>query len=418
MVAASGDRPKTPVASPDTIATLAELSRRSGIRRVHMLAWRDLDDVEAGGSEVHAHNIAAIWAQAGIEVTHRTSYAAGHPQRATRSGYRVIRKAGRYMVFPRTVAAEIAGRMGPRDGLIEIWNGVPFMSPLWVRGPHAVWLHHVHGPMWQMSLPPGLAAAGRFVEEKVAPRFYRRSPIVTLSNSSRDELVSEMGFDADHLTVVPPGVDQSYSPAGTKTEAPTVLAVGRLVPVKNFARLIRVMAMVRNSVPDAVLNIVGEGYERDDLETLIDDLDASQYIHLRGRLSDAELLELMRSSWCLASTSIREGWGMTLTEAAACGTPCVATRIAGHLDATVDGEAGLLGTTDAELVDHLVAVLTDAELRERLGRGAIKRAGELTWEAAAIATFEVLAATATPRGPHDLVDTSASTARPNPEDLP
>lgn len=109
---------------------------------------------------------------------------------------------------------------------------------------------------------------------------------------------------------------------------------------------------------------------------------------------------------------------MTLTEAAACGTPCVATRIAGHLDATVDGEAGLLGTTDAELVDHLVAVLTDAELRERLGRGAIKRAGELTWEAAAIATFEVLAATATPRGPHDLVDTSASTARPNPEDLP
>lgn len=322
------------------------------------------------------------------------------------------------MVFPRTVAAEIAGRMGPRDGLIEIWNGVPFMSPLWVRGPHAVWLHHVHGPMWQMSLPPGLAAAGRFVEEKVAPRFYRRSPIVTLSNSSRDELVSEMGFDADHLTVVPPGVDQSYSPAGTKTEAPTVLAVGRLVPVKNFARLIRVMAMVRNSVPDAVLNIVGEGYERDDLETLIDDLDASQYIHLRGRLSDAELLELMRSSWCLASTSIREGWGMTLTEAAACGTPCVATRIAGHLDATVDGEAGLLGTTDAELVDHLVAVLTDAELRERLGRGAIKRAGELTWEAAAIATFEVLAATATPRGPHDLVDTSASTARPNPEDLP
>lgn len=82
---------------------------------------------------------------------------------------------------------------------------------------------------------------------------------------------------------------------------------------------------------------------------------------------------------------------MTLTEAAACGTPSVATRIAGHLDATVDGEAGILGTTDAELVNGIVTVLTDAAERERLGAGSIKRAAELTWEAAALATFEVLA---------------------------
>ena len=78
---------------------------------------------------------------------------------------------------------------------------------------------------------------------------------------------------------------------------------------------------------------------------------------------------------------------MTITEAAACGTPCVATRITGHLDATVDGEAGLLGTTDAELVEHLVQLLTDADLRERLSKGAIDRAAELTWESAAVATF-------------------------------
>lgn len=86
---------------------------------------------------------------------------------------------------------------------------------------------------------------------------------------------------------------------------------------------------------------------------------------------------------------------MTLTEAAASGTPCVATRIAGHRDATVDGVAGLLGDTDDELVAHLVAVLTDADLRERLSKGAIERASQLTWEAAAIGTFEVLANTAT-----------------------
>lgn len=387
------------MASPATLDALQSLVERSGIERVHILAWRDLDDVEAGGSEVHAHNIASLWAQAGIEVMHRTSFAAGHPAHVRRSGYAVVRKAGRYMVFPRSVAAEIAGRNGHRDGLIEIWNGVPFMSPLWCRGPHAVWLHHVHGPMWEMSLPPGLAKAGRILEEKIAPRFYRSTPIVTLSDSSRDELIAEMGFSDDQITVVHPGVDQRFVPGAGKTRHPHVMAVARLVPVKNFARLIRIMVRVRAAVPDAYLSIVGDGYEREQLNDLIGELDAHDYIRLLGHLDDDDVMDLYQSAWVVASTSIREGWGMTITEAAASGTPCVATRIAGHLDATVDGVAGLLGDTDDELVGHLVAVLTDADLRERLSKGAIERAGQLTWEAAAIGTFEVLADTAGPQRP-------------------
>jgi glycosyltransferase involved in cell wall biosynthesis len=390
-----GDRSGAPVASQATIDALHTLVERSGIERVHMLAWRDLDDVEAGGSEVHAHNIASLWAQAGIEVMHRTSFAAGHPAHVRRSGYAVVRKAGRYMVFPRTVAAELAGRNGHRDGLIEIWNGVPFMSPLWCRGPHAVWLHHVHGPMWEMSLPPGLAKAGRILEEKIAPRFYRSTPIVTLSDSSRDELIEEMGFRPDQITVVHPGVDQRFVPGAGKTKNPHVMAVARLVPVKNFARLIRIMVRVREAVPNAYLSIVGDGYEREQLNDLIGELGAHDYIRLLGHLDDDDVMDLYQSAWVVASTSIREGWGMTLTEAAASGTPCVATRIAGHRDATVDGVAGLLGDTDDELVAHLVAVLTDADLRERLSKGAIERASQLTWEAAAIGTFEVLANTAT-----------------------
>lgn len=383
------------MASQATIDALHTLVERSGIERVHMLAWRDLDDVEAGGSEVHAHNIASLWAQAGIEVMHRTSFAAGHPAHVRRSGYAVVRKAGRYMVFPRTVAAELAGRNGHRDGLIEIWNGVPFMSPLWCRGPHAVWLHHVHGPMWEMSLPPGLAKAGRILEEKIAPRFYRSTPIVTLSDSSREELIEEMGFRPDQITVVHPGVDQRFVPGAGKTKNPHVMAVARLVPVKNFARLIRIMVRVREAVPNAYLSIVGDGYEREQLNDLIGELGAHDYIRLLGHLDDDDVMDLYQSAWVVASTSIREGWGMTLTEAAASGTPCVATRIAGHRDATVDGVAGLLGDTDDELVAHLVAVLTDADLRERLSKGAIERASQLTWEAAAIGTFEVLANTAT-----------------------
>ena len=382
----------SPTASEATLKALGDLAAEAQLRRIHMMAWRDLDDVEAGGSEVHAHNVATLWAQAGIEVLHRTSYAAGHPQRVVRNGYEVTRKAGRYMVFPRSVAAELAGRNGRRDGLVEIWNGVPFMSPLWCRGPRSIWLHHVHGPMWDMTLPPNLARLGHTLEERIAPKFYRRSPIVTLSSSSRDELVGELGFKEKRITVVPPGIDAKFSPGGTRSATPLVVAVGRLVPVKDFPRLVEIMAAVREVVADVRLVIVGEGYERERIDAMIRSYDADDWVTLTGRIDDEALVDLYRSAWVVASTSVREGWGMTVTEGAACGTPCVATRIAGHADAVVDGESGLLADTDDELTAALCAVLTDGDLRRRLSEGALRRGAELSWSATAIGTLRVLAA--------------------------
>ncbi|MCC6226277.1 MAG: glycosyltransferase family 4 protein [Microthrixaceae bacterium] len=370
------------------------MAAEADLAHIHMLAWRDLDDVEAGGSEMHAHNVASIWAQAGLKITMRTSFAAGRPPRTVRGGYTVIRKAGRYLVFPRSVVSEVAGRLGPCDGLVEIWNGMPFLSPIWWRGPRMVWLHHVHGPMWQMSLPPKLAAMGSLLEERIAPVFYRGSPVVTLSESSKAEMVDELGFKADRVRVIEPGIDPRFSPGGDRSPTPLVVAVGRLVPVKDFHRLIRVMHRVIPHVPEAKLVIVGDGYERDDLEALIADLDAASWVRLAGRVSDDELISLYRQAWTVASTSVREGWGMTITEAAACATPAVATRIAGHSDAIHDDRSGLLADTDDQLVAKLSAVLVDDALRSRLQRGALERAGALTWESTALGTFEVLAADA------------------------
>ena len=389
-----GTKVPAPHASDATLKELGDLAAESGIAHLHMLAWRDLDDVEAGGSELHADRVAGIWAESGLKVTMRTAYAPGRPQRTVRSGYTVIRKAGRYGVFPRSVVSEVTGRLGPCDALVEIWNGMPFMSPVWWRGPRAVWIHHVHGPMWGMTLPPALARMGVVLEERIAPKFYRRSPIVTLSESSRRELVDEMGFGESRVSVVHPGVEPTFSPGGTRSPNPMVLAVGRLVPVKDFPRLLRVMSRVRGSVPDVELVIAGEGYERDALEQMVTDLDAGDWVSLPGHLRDDELIDLYRRAWVLVSTSVREGWGMTLTEAAACATPSVATRIAGHEDAAVDGTSGLLCDTDDELVDALTRVLQDTALRDTLSSGALARAAELTWESTALGTFRVLAADA------------------------
>ncbi len=375
----------------EIIAKLGDIAGDAGLERVSILAWRDLDDPEAGGSELHASNVAALWAEAGIEVTMRTSHAAGHSQVSWRDGYRVIRKAGRYLVFPRAAFSEMMGWHGGRDGLVEIWNGMPFFSPLWARTPHVTWLHHVHAEMWQMTLPPRLAALGSTIESRIAPPFYRRTPTVTLSESSKRELVHDLKFKADRVTVVPPGIDPQFSPGGAKSPTPLVVAVGRLVPVKQFEVLVEALVQLRASHPQLEAVIVGEGYRRDELEAQVREARAEQWFRLPGRVDDAELVDLYRRAWVLASTSAREGWGMTVTEAAACGTPAVASRVAGHEDAVVDGETGLLVTGREETVAALDAVLRDPDLRARLGAGARDGAARFTWEATARGTLEVLA---------------------------
>ncbi len=385
----------------DVISKIGDLAAGAGLRRVHMLSWRDLEDVEAGGSEVHAAELAKHWARAGVEVTWRTSHASGHATEVRRDGYRVIRRAGRYLVFPRAVASEVLGRHGPSDGLLEIWNGMPFFSPLWYRGPRAVMLHHVHAEMWQMVLGddnPTLAWVGDTIERRLAPPLYRRSRIVTPSESARDEIVSMLRIPRERIDVVHNGIGRAFSPGGEKTAHPSIVAVGRLVPVKRHDVLIRAAARARAQVPDLTLSIVGEGYERERLEAVIDELGAEEWVELTGWLPADDLIDRYRSAWVAASASAREGWGLSLTEAAACGTPAVATRIAGHADAVWDGRSGLLTdpTVDA-LADGLARALSDGDLRDRLRAGALERARDLSWEATALGVMRVLAGEATRR---------------------
>lgn len=393
-------RPTPAPATDDAIAKIGDLAASVGLRRIHLLAWRDLDDVEAGGSEVHAAEVARLWAQAGIEVTMRTSYAFGHPKVTRRDGYRVVRRAGRYAVFPRAVGSELLGRHGPRDGLIEIWNGVPFLSPLWARGPRAVFLHHVHQRMWPLVLPdnPRLAAFGAFLERRLAPPFYRNTEIVTLSESSRAELVEQLRFPASRVRVVEPGIDRRFRPGNEKAPHPLVVSVSRLMAPKRFDRVIRAAHAAKQHCPDLELVIVGKGEERDRLEALIRDLDADSWITLAGYVDDDELVGLYQRAWVLTNGSIAEGWGMSITEAAACGTPAVVTDIAGHRDAVAHGRSGLLVDGERGLAEGLVAVLTDHELRDRLRRGALDRAAQLTWESTAIGTLAALVDDAKRRG--------------------
>ncbi len=376
-----------PSDQPDLDWYAQDLIDRS-IRRIHTLAWRDLDDPDAGGSEVHADEFMRRWAHAGLEITHRTSAARGQPATSTRNGYEVVRRGSRYSVFPRAVAADVSHRAGPTDAIVEIWNGVPWFSPVWRRVPGITFLHHVHGPMWDQILPGPLAAFGRALETRIAPPFYRRGLTVTPSDATRDELL-EIGFRPDRVVAVPNGTDPMFSPGGTKTGRPSIVAVARLAPVKRFELLLDSVAIARQRVDGLTLTIVGDGPEAERLREHAAQIGGSDWVTFAGWVPHRELIDLYRSAWIVASASLAEGWGLSLTEAAGCGTPSVASDIRGHRSSVVDGVTGLLAQP-ADLGEAMAKVLLDDTLRLRLGQAALERARTLTWDASALGIIRVL----------------------------
>ncbi|MGH9132661.1 MAG: glycosyltransferase family 4 protein [Ilumatobacteraceae bacterium] len=379
------------------LGALVDEIREAGVRRVHVLAWRDLDDPDAGGSEVHADHFMRRWAAAGLDVLHRTSAGVGIPETARRNGYDVVRRGSRYSVFPRTVAAELTRRMGRFDGLVEIWNGVPWFSPVWCRRPRITIIHHVHGPMWDQLLPRPLAGAGRALETRLAPPFYRRTQVVTPSGSTRGELL-KVGFAPERVTAVDNGVEAFFTPGERRYDHPTIVATARLAPVKRFGVLIEAAAAARARIPDLHLRIIGEGPERTVLEDWIRRHDAASWVTLVGYVPHDQLMSEYRRAWIVASASVAEGWGLALTEAAACGTPAVATDIPGHRSSVVDGVTGLLAPPE-QLADRFAEVLGNPSLRERLGSAALSRARTLTWDASALGVTRVFHRVVTGRSP-------------------
>ena len=376
------------VTPADSIEELVGEVVAAGVRRVHVLAWRDLDDPDAGGSELHADEFMRRWAAAGLDIVHRTSAAVGLPPTARRHGYDVVRRGSRYTVFPRAIVSELAGRMGRSDALVEVWNGVPWFSPVWYRRPHVTILHHVHGPMWDQLLPAPLAGAGRFLEARLAPPFYRATPTVTPSEATRQELLG-LGFRPELVTAVDNGVDRFFTPGGERWPAPTVVAVARLAPVKRTDLLLESALAARQRVPDLRVRIVGEGPLRTDLERWIAEHDAAGWVELLGHVSRDRLRDEYRRAWLVASASLAEGWGLSLTEAAACGTPAVGTDISGHRCSVVAGRTGLL-VAPGELGAAIADVVTDEALRYRLADAALARARTLRWDASALGVLRVL----------------------------
>jgi glycosyltransferase involved in cell wall biosynthesis len=150
------------------------------------------------------------------------------------------------------------------------------------------------------------------------------------------------------------------------------------------------MKIIAQQRPDVRLVIVGDGPQRAELQHLIEDLGLTQHVSLLGHISNKELVSLYQSSWLLTSASHSEGWGMTITEAAACGTPCVVLDNDGHRGAVKHNVSGLIVPTLDDLGLAMLRVLLEPPLQKTLSDGALTHAESLTWDTTDTRTLGVL----------------------------
>jgi len=359
--------------------------------RILLVNWNDRENPQAGGAEIHLHELfsrLAIW---GHEIHLVASGWPGCPTHAVVDGIQVTRIGGRHSFAVRgRGAVRHAMRQLRFDVVVEDINKIPLFLPTLTPLPFVAIVPHLFGTTAFAEASPPLAAVV-WAAEMPIPWVYRKAGFHAISESTRDDLVRR-GVAAERVVVIHPGVDaKTYrpDPATPRAPSPTFLYLGRLKRYKGVEFAIRAVAVARKLRPDIMLDICGEGDDRLRLERLATEHGVNDAVRFLGYVSEEEKRRLLRRAWAVVFPSPKEGWGITNVEAAACGTPSLSSDSPGLRESVQDGVTGYLGPHGdvLKLGARMAALAADPSLVERLGHAARTFAEGLSWESAARATI-------------------------------
>ena len=363
--------------------------------RILIVNWRDLDNPWAGGAEVHIHAIAEGLVERGHEVTLLASGFPGAAPAGERRGVRV-RRAGTWwnanVALQRAVRRELAERV--YDVVVEDVNKIPFFTPLVHRLPIVVYVPHLFGSTVFRETNP-LFAGYVWLMERPIPRAYRRATFVAISDSTRRDLIAR-GVAPERVHVVHCGLDfaaYDRTDPPPRNAWPTLVHLGRLMRYKSADVAVRAMLLIRRDLPAARLQIVGDGPDRTRLQKLVRRLRLESAVEFLGHVPHAAKVDVLWRSHLLLAPSPKEGWGLIVVEANACGVPVVASRSPGLVDSVRDGETGrLVPYGDAEAMARAsLELLQDSTLHAHLAANARKWAAGFRWSDAVLQTERILA---------------------------
>ncbi|MEM5835087.1 MAG: glycosyltransferase family 4 protein [Candidatus Aenigmatarchaeota archaeon] len=347
--------------------------------KILILNWRCWKHPWAGGAERYLYEISKRLVKRGHEITWFVSSFDGAKEREFEDGIEIIRRGGKFSIYLHAFWYYLKElRKRNFDLVIEDINGVPFLTPLYVWKPKKMGIiHHLVG--WkifskELKLYQAFIA---WLAEKLIPIFYFHLPFITVSKSSKEELNKNF---IKKVSIVQNGLDFKIK-AKTQTRKfrkPIIIYLGRFKKYKRIYLLINAFRIVKKRIKDAELWLVGGGDWKFEGKV--------EGVKNFGKVDEKRKKELLTKAWVLVSPSIKEGWGINVIEANACGTPCIAYDVPGLRDSIVDGKTGLLvkenGNIEA-LANAIIKVLEDEKLRNKLSINALKWARRFSWDKSA-----------------------------------
>jgi glycosyltransferase involved in cell wall biosynthesis len=307
--------------------------------KVLFFNWRDLAHPQAGGAEVWTERVARHLVMKGHRVTLFVAAVAGRPEREVVEGVTIVRRGSKFGVYRE--AKRFWRETGHEfDVVMDEINTRPFLAPAFAGNtPVLAIAHQVARDVWFEETSFPVAMVGRYVLEPKWLRHYRATTTLTLSDSSAESLAA---YGLEDVHVLTPGGDPVVRPAVQKEAKPTIAFLGRLVPSKRPDHAIDALRHVRLAIPDAQLWLMGDGPMLPRLAK-----SAGEGVHFLGRVPHAERNARLARAHVLVATSVREGWGLNVSEAAVCGTPSIGYAVPGLVD-SIPRSGGALVPPDPE----------------------------------------------------------------------
>lgn len=370
--------------------TRVEEKRQSGLN-ILIFNWRDTKHEWAGGAEVYIHELAKRWVKDGNKVTLFCGNMTKRPKNDMIDGVEIIRRGGFYMVYIWAFLYYIFKFRGKYDVIIDCENGIPFFTPLYCRKPKFLLIHHVHQEVFRKSLISPLAWFASSLEAKFMPLVYRDVQVITVSPSSREEILKHKLTKTDPI-IIYSGVDLNKFKPGEKSNKPMILYLGRLQYYKSLHIFIKAAKQVLRKSLETKFVIAGEGGEKRKLIKQAKRLGILENIKFLGRVSEKAKIKLFQEAWVFVNPSFMEGWGLTTIEANACGTPAVASNVPGLRDSIKNPHTGFLVPygKPSEFADRILELIEDKHLRKQFSKEAIKWANNFTWEKSAMEFYSVV----------------------------
>ncbi len=360
--------------------------------RLLALNWRDPRNPETGGAEIHLHEILRRAVKDGHEVTQISQAVSGLPAEEIIDGIRILRHGKRntfnFTLKNYALSLDIASNF---DLVLEDLCKIPFYSPKWSPVPVLTIVPHLFGTTAYREVPLPLAFYVNFMESFI-PRVYRNCSFVAISESTKNDLIRR-GIAADNVTVIPCGIDTGfYTPGKPDPEPGTFLYVGRLKKYKGIQLILAALAELRNAGKSYKLVVLGSGDYEKELKAITSRLKLDRQVIFEGFVPQERKLHWLRKAWAAVFPSEKEGWGLTVIEANACGTPVIASNSAGLRDSVMDGRTGILvphGDIE-KLAGEMNSLASNSSLRSELGKNGIDWAAGFNWDVTADRMIKVM----------------------------